>query len=201
MTDLGQTLIERLREVFGNDSQDLIAQNLGMTQGNVSKMLNGAQYPALDTLVRVSEIYNVSVDWLLGLSDRKGRNSVNYDTLTYEQLVRIIDVLYSQGTIVVGDGKKKTNTDNIHIVDGLLSYLVRKCNKVKAVDDDTFDSWKNDQLSQFSDIRVIKCTKEALKEMGEWGIAKFNYGDWITHINALLDNKIDEESGGKDGRD
>lgn len=62
---------ERLREAFGSDSQETIGKNLNMTQGNVSKLLSGAQQPTVDTLLRIANVYDVSIDWLMGLSDRK----------------------------------------------------------------------------------------------------------------------------------
>ena len=61
----------RLKEAFGQDSQETVGKKLNMTQGNVSKLLSGSQQPTLETIYHVSEIYGVSVDWLLGLSDKK----------------------------------------------------------------------------------------------------------------------------------
>ena len=54
---------ERLREAFGSDSQETIGKNLNMTQGNVSKLLSGAQQPTVDTLLRIANVYDVSIDW------------------------------------------------------------------------------------------------------------------------------------------
>ena len=65
MADLNKTISGRLAKAFGNDTQDVIARKLGMTQGNVSKLVNGEQMPTVDTLVEVSKAYNVSVDWLV----------------------------------------------------------------------------------------------------------------------------------------
>lgn len=61
---------ERLREVL-IDSQEVTAKKLGMTQGNVSKLLSGTQQPTIDTLYRISEEYGISADWILGLSNIK----------------------------------------------------------------------------------------------------------------------------------
>ena len=41
MADLNKTISGRLAKAFGNDTQDVIARKLGMTQGNVSKLVNG----------------------------------------------------------------------------------------------------------------------------------------------------------------
>ena len=55
-----QNLKTRLRETFGGDSQETVAQKLNMTQGNVSKILSGSQTPALDTIYQIAEVYEVS---------------------------------------------------------------------------------------------------------------------------------------------
>ena len=65
-----KAVADRLKEIM-NDSQEVIAKKLNMTQGNVSKLLSGAQQPTLDTLYRIATVYNVSIDWLMNLSDRK----------------------------------------------------------------------------------------------------------------------------------
>ena len=62
-------LRKRLREAFGSDSQETVGKKLNMTQGNVSKLLSGSQQPTLETIFHISEAYEVSADWLLGLSD------------------------------------------------------------------------------------------------------------------------------------
>lgn len=64
-------LRERLRETFGGELQDTVAKNLNMAQGNVSKLLSGSQQPTLETIFHIAEVYNVSTDWLLGISERK----------------------------------------------------------------------------------------------------------------------------------
>lgn len=64
-------LRDRLRETFGEDRQDTVAENLNMSQGNVSKILSGSQQPTLETIFHIAEAYNVSTDWLLGISKQK----------------------------------------------------------------------------------------------------------------------------------
>lgn len=55
-----------------DDSQEAFAQKISSTQSNVSKMLNGTP-PSAATLKALATVYKVSVDWLLGLSDKKNR--------------------------------------------------------------------------------------------------------------------------------
>ena len=63
--------LERIKELKGNDSQEVFAQKIHTTQSNVSKMLKGITPPSAATLTELAKSYHVSVDWLLGLSDQK----------------------------------------------------------------------------------------------------------------------------------
>lgn len=61
----------RLREVRKDhgDTQESLGQKLGISTPTVSKWEQGASDPNLKTLVRICQMYNVSSDFLLGLSD------------------------------------------------------------------------------------------------------------------------------------
>ena len=55
-------------------SQTKLAQKLGMSQTGYSKYETGENDIPTAILIRLSEIYNVSTDYLLGLTDRKEKN-------------------------------------------------------------------------------------------------------------------------------
>ena len=55
-------------------SQTRLAQKLGMSQTGYSKYETGENDIPTAILIRLSNLYNVSVDYMLGLSDRKTRN-------------------------------------------------------------------------------------------------------------------------------
>ncbi|MDR1629311.1 MAG: helix-turn-helix domain-containing protein [Oscillospiraceae bacterium] len=48
-----------------------LAQKLHLKPSVVSKYENGKVQPSIDTLIKLSEIFSVSVDYLFGLSDIK----------------------------------------------------------------------------------------------------------------------------------
>ena len=50
-------------------SQSSFANNIGTTQAAVSAWEVGDRLPSTEMLLAISEKYNISVDWLLGLSD------------------------------------------------------------------------------------------------------------------------------------
>lgn len=66
-------LRERLEETLSGEPQTTVAEKIGRSQGAVSKLrsFSKGQVPHPDTLFNIAKAYNVSVDWLLGLSERK----------------------------------------------------------------------------------------------------------------------------------
>ena len=66
---LGQNL-RMARNVEGY-TQEQIAEVLDVSVDNIWRWEEGRSAPMIDRLVRLSEIYQVSVDWLLGIATAK----------------------------------------------------------------------------------------------------------------------------------
>ena len=82
--------IYELRMSFGW-TQVQLAQKLGATKQTVSNWENDNIQPSIDMLIKLSKIFNVSTDYLLGLTPT---NSISVDGLPTEfvsHLVQIID--------------------------------------------------------------------------------------------------------------
>ena len=60
--------LKELRKLYGYTQKD-VAERLGITQSSYIRYENGTSEPTLQCLVHISEIYDVSVDYLLGLRD------------------------------------------------------------------------------------------------------------------------------------
>lgn len=61
--------VKRANQLFGDKSQQEIAKEIGISQTYVSSIKSGKiKSPGADTVFRIAEYYNVSADWLLGLS-------------------------------------------------------------------------------------------------------------------------------------
>jgi len=56
--------LKQKREAY-NFSQEEIAQKLNVSRQSISKWENGNCYPDLDNLIRLSDIYNISLDELI----------------------------------------------------------------------------------------------------------------------------------------
>ena len=60
--------IRDLREDLDYTQQD-VADYLVCTQATYSRVENGARVLSVEMLIKLSELYNVSTDYLLGISD------------------------------------------------------------------------------------------------------------------------------------
>lgn len=141
----------RLRETFGTDSQETVGKKLNMTQGNVSKLLSGLQQPTLDTLYRIAEVYGVSVDWLIGLSDRK--NVMKPDAgISYALAIEVVIDLIHNGAKLLNESKHSLS---VVIDDPILEKLIKKGHALFETDRDLFRDWKDTKLSLFDDKSLL----------------------------------------------
>ena len=63
---------DRAISLFGNTGQVELSQKIGVAKGGISsRKRKEAIYPASDTVFRIAKHFNVSLDWLLGLTDNK----------------------------------------------------------------------------------------------------------------------------------
>ena len=67
--------------VDGDMTQYELAERLNLKASAVSKYEKGITEPSISTLIKIAEIFNCSVDYLLGLSDDKNRYSSKKFTL------------------------------------------------------------------------------------------------------------------------
>ncbi|MBQ3546504.1 MAG: helix-turn-helix transcriptional regulator [Lachnospiraceae bacterium] len=135
----------RLKEAFGRDSQETVGKKLNMTQGNVSKLLSGTQQPTLETIYHVSEIYGVSVDWLLGLSDKKEIHKLCEGT-TYATAVRNLHELIRHGALKV---EYNANALLFRVADPLIKMLTEKSVTIYKTDKELYDNWNDTKLALF----------------------------------------------------
>ncbi len=81
--------IYELRLSFGW-TQVQLAQKLGVTKQTVSNWENDNIQPSIDMLIKLSKIFNVSTDYLLGLTPT---NSINVDELPTEFVSHIVQII------------------------------------------------------------------------------------------------------------
>lgn len=86
MVDVGSK-IKELR-VSQKMTQSEFAERLGVTKSSISSYENGSRLPSYDILIKISRIFKVSTDYLLGCADDKSQ-TVNVSGLTEKQIVSI----------------------------------------------------------------------------------------------------------------
>ncbi|MBQ2390908.1 MAG: helix-turn-helix transcriptional regulator, partial [Clostridia bacterium] len=77
-----------VRELFGNERQQKIAYMTGLSQSKISDLLNenkhkGARYPSAEMVYKIAKAFNVSTDYLLGLTDIK--TTANEPRIAYSE--------------------------------------------------------------------------------------------------------------------
>lgn len=86
MVDVGSK-IKELR-ISQKMTQSEFAERLGVTKSSISSYENGSRLPSYDILIKISRIFKVSTDYLLGCADDKFQ-TVNVSGLTEKQIVSI----------------------------------------------------------------------------------------------------------------
>ena len=71
-------------------TQNDLAARLGIVGASVSSYEKSKQYPSVKVLIQLCQIFDVSADYLLGLSDDK---NFNISTLTDEQLQIVLRLI------------------------------------------------------------------------------------------------------------
>ena len=153
MTDYVEILRKRMREVTSEDaSQNVTASKLNMTQGNVSKKKTGSGKFTLENVYDIAKKYDVSADWLLGLSEKKTVSKLN-QAVSYLMVVEALMELVScsEATVI----REKDGVLTVEIEDPVVRYLLSKATKLRDADQDSYESWKKEKLSCFEDRPVV----------------------------------------------
>jgi len=144
---------DRIKEAIGNDTQAVAAKKINSNQGAVSRLIKGADYPTSATVIEICKAYNVSADWLLGLSDDKHPNTFDSEHITYEQAVLVLSQLLQRKAIQA----LKTNAGYLpiscrmfDIEDPLLKHLVDCQDHALLMRGDAFKNWERDSVSKFN---------------------------------------------------
>lgn len=171
-------VIERLKEIFQGESQEKVAERLNITQSTVSKILRGAQALSLEMAYLIADRYEVSADWLMGLSDVK-KLQRNRLVLTYEEATKLLFQLFMHRAFTETEDK----TPVYRLNDPLLRMLVQKAITLSLTDDDLYRSWIEDKLSQFSDKPVLSAEAWNEEEMLVYVDSATTEANWLDAYN------------------
>ncbi len=100
--------IKKLREENDITQEDL-AQKLEMSKGIISLYEKEIRKPSLEVLIKLSEIFDCSIDYLLGKTDVRKQEKIKLDD---------IDLAFASGVKGLNDKNKETLKS---IMEGLLA--------------------------------------------------------------------------------
>ena len=69
MKDVTDIFSIRLRSLRGSKNQNDVAKEIGISRGALSYYESGERRPDINTLYAIAKYYNVSSDYLLGITD------------------------------------------------------------------------------------------------------------------------------------
>ena len=67
-----KTVVRRIKELLGPNTETSMAKFLGIPQVTLNYCLAGKRKPSLELVFHICDKYKVSADWLLGLSNERG---------------------------------------------------------------------------------------------------------------------------------
>lgn len=145
----------RLKEAVNGDVQEMIAEKLNLSQSTVSRLLSGQQVPTTEVLCIISDVYGVSIDWLLGKSDVK--HIETGEEWSYAEVVESMLELCRKEAVEVIDYKKErgTKTQAVVINDPLLLRLVKTGHSLQNADYLSCENWIKERLSLFRGQPVL----------------------------------------------
>lgn len=139
-------LPSRLRKLIKdhNITQDQLSKAVGVSRGSIGQYVNGDSTPKYDALIAIAKYFNVSTDYLLGITDIAFANinvraiceQTNLNSLSYGALSSLPDSVSAFGTVSKLDDIKLT-----------LNYFISElCKDPALLDNLSVFSGKNDEI-------------------------------------------------------
>ena len=74
-------------------TQKQVAERIGLATSAVSSYESGTRYPSYDVFVKLSRIYHVSADYLLGITDKRNIDVTDLNDNEIELVSQLVDML------------------------------------------------------------------------------------------------------------
>lgn len=105
------TCQERLNELFDSDPRNdtAIASALGVAKQTLSAWRNGSRSPKKTMLIKITEMFHVSIEWLMGFSVEKDGTDYRLAELPKSELItKIIINMTPEDYVTVMDALTRT---------------------------------------------------------------------------------------------
>lgn len=153
------TFSSRIKELRSSLSltQTEFAEKINTTQATLSSYENTDKTPSLDIVKKIAEVFKVSIDWLLGLSDVIDVNDI---PRTYSDIIRILFKLESadlSGFSInshhdgyYGEDKCQISTTDLSIANFITEWKkIKDLHDNKTIDDELYNLWLEKTLKKY----------------------------------------------------
>lgn len=82
-------------------TQNQFAETLNISTVSISSYETGAKTPSLDMIINIAQKYNISIDWLCGLTDETSTTSV---ISTYSDIISILTAIADNSSLSIEIG-------------------------------------------------------------------------------------------------
>ncbi|MCI1930405.1 MAG: helix-turn-helix domain-containing protein [Clostridia bacterium] len=162
--------LKELREELGM-TQKAFSSSVQSTPATISAYENATKNPSLDIIMNISKKYNVSLDWLCGLSNEK---NVSKKIVTYSDVVRILILLESNPELEFYIGIQRYDEyshdsfidySGITFQNQTMEKILKDWDKMNTslkeeiIDSDIYDLWIEKTLKKYN-FKITKDKKE-----------------------------------------
>lgn len=81
-------------------TQKQVADRIGLAISAVSSYESGTRYPSYDVLVKLARIFHVSIDYLLGMTDKRNIDVTGLNDNEIELVSQLVDMLRNKNNDV-----------------------------------------------------------------------------------------------------
>ena len=152
-----QIFADRLKELRTKNgmTQAQFVDGLGITASALSAYEKNQKNPSISVAKRISEKYNVSIDWLCGLSENQERDTINIKT--YSDIIKLW----------IKTGRSLSALENIatNFRNTMFKFIeeakrMEMLNKDNMIDDDLYNLWLVKNIQKYnSPIMMHYCEK------------------------------------------
>lgn len=135
-------------------TQENFTQGLGITPAALSSYEQGLKKPSLKTIIKIATKYNISVDWLCGLSEKK---EVGGNLATCGDIIREIDLLsqvfYFDNVYLLAQNEIRLTFTDKDIVDFYVGkQKMLDLLRAGTIDRHLYDLWLDDAIKKLDKI-------------------------------------------------
>lgn len=147
-----------------NMNQTDFAKSINSTQAALSGYEKGDRIPSYEILISIAQTYNVSLDWLCGLSTIKStaEKITTYPDL-FQLFVKILETRYVEFSnmpiIDVIDSDNMAVTLTLHEDANIQQFFTEWCKVFElhcnnTIDDELYNLWIEKELAKYKDHKI-----------------------------------------------